>query len=115
MKDIDIQVWEILQDMFIISRGNNIKSILVKKKLIFSGGKYKWEDGIEYTLLFEDVIIPCSKVDYYEDTNDYKQKNIIVETVYGIGKIQGIEVKDIITFLKYKLRVLKIQKFLYKN
>ena len=115
MKDIDLQVWNILNDMFHISKGNIIKKILVKKKLIFSGGKYKWQNGVEYSFKYEDITFTCSMIDYYEDPNDYKQKNIIVETIHFLSKIDGIDKEEIITFLKYKLRMLKIEKFLKKN
>ncbi len=112
-KDYQIEIYEILEEMCNSSKGNTIKGITVKRSLLHKGSKYKWQDGVEFHFKFENEIsFICNHIEYYEDTNDYKQKDLIVSSEYSIFKIKGIEKDKILQFLKYKLRVIRIEKLL---
>ncbi len=113
--DYEIQIWDTLNEICNNCKGKPIKGILVKRKLIHKGGKYKWQNGQELYFSFEDILFTASRVEYYEDSNDYKQKNIIVSVIHAVYDFKNIEKPDILKFLKFKSRVVKINKFLKEN
>ena len=113
--DYDIQVWDITYDILNNCKGKTIKGISVKKHLIHTGGKYRWQSGSSLHFIFDKISFTTSFIEHYEDTNDYKCKNLITESVYNVYNIIGIDKENLITFLKSKLRVIKIEKILNDN
>lgn len=106
------QVWDLLLQIFNNCDGKTVKGISVKKTLISTGGKYKWQDGMALHFSFEKKTFTCTYIDYYEDTNDYKQKSLIVSSEYNISKCTNIKKTEILALLKSKSRVIKIEKLL---
>jgi disulfide oxidoreductase YuzD len=111
----DEQVWDMILQIFNNCKGKTIKGISVKKSLIHSGGKYKWQDGMALHFSFEDKSFSCTYVDYFEDTNDYKQKSLITNTEYSINKLTNIKRDEVLPLLKSKSRIIKIEKLLKEN
>ncbi len=114
-EDYESLVWDMILQIFNNCKGKTIKGITVKKSLIHKGGKYKWQDGIALHFSYEKISFTCSFVDYYEDTNDYKQKNLITFSEYSLFKLEGIKKHDVLSLLKAKSRIIKIEKLLNED
>lgn len=111
----EIEVWDMINNISNICKHKIIKGIGVKRQLIHGGSKYKWKDGVDLHFTFENISFTASFIEHYEDPNDYQTKNLIVETEYNIIKLNNIKKEEVLNFLKYKLRVVKIEKLLTEN
>ena len=113
--DLEIQVFDLTNNICNLLKGKKIKGIEIKRVFIHNGNKYKWKDGQNLYFIYGDVTFTSSFLEYFEDTDDYRQKSLIVDTEYAIKNIKGVEKEKLLTFLKAKLRVIKIDKFLKEN
>lgn len=99
------EIFNIMTDIHFYIQDDNVKGMQIKLKYTNSGGKYKWNDGQELILTYKDIKITSGFTSYYEDTNSYKQKDLIVFTNYFIN-YSGIDFKnseDVMAYLNNKL------------
>jgi hypothetical protein len=115
LENKDSEIYDLLEKMFNITDELPFNEIKIKKFLIHKGGKYKWMSGDGYTFIHDNITFTVSLIDYYEDTNDFKKKDLIVKSEYTTSKIENIKKDDIPKYLNSKFRVIKIKKFLFEN
>ena len=110
-----------LHDMFVeianYCKNKEVEGISIKKKLTSTGGKYKWTDGEEIMYTCTDgVDIKCGFISFYEDTNSYKQTDLLVNTDYffkTLTKAKDLDsYVDRFAYAKAKLRKIRIHKLL---
>ncbi len=109
------EIFNLLEKIYNITEGLVFNEIKIKKSLIHEGGKYKWISGIGYTFIHNKITFTVSLLDYYEDTNDFKKKDLIVKSEYNITKVENITKEEMLKYLKNKFRIVKIKKFLIDN
>ena len=116
MEDVyeDEEIWRIINLISIFCKKKIVKNISVKRKLIYEGNKVKWRDGSELFFVFNNVSFSVSYLTFYNDSDDfmYRNKSIIEKVEIKINNIKNIKKEDILSLLKFKLRVVKIEKFL---
>ena len=115
LNELFMEIWNVTNDIFNIIKTDTIKDVSVKCSLIYKGTKYKWRDGMELKFTYKDISFYCSYTDYYNDTNDYNKKNILTNIDYTLFNLKGIKEKELLSFLKFKLRMVKIEKLLFEN
>jgi hypothetical protein len=98
-------------------KNKEVEGMSTKKKLTSTGGKYKWTDGEEVVYSCTDnVEFKCGFISFYEDTNSYKQKDLLVNTDYFFKPLTKTKNLDSyverFAYLKGKLRKIRIHKLL---
>ena len=98
-------------------KNKEVEGMTTKKKLTSTGGKYKWTDGEEILYTCTDgVEFKCGFVSFFEDTNSYKQKDLLVDTDYFFKPLtKAIKLDNYIdrfAYVKGKLRKIRIHKIL---
>lgn len=109
LKDPEIiEIYNLVNKISIISKDKLIKNILTKRKLIHTGGKYKWTTGTEILFKYKDISFSSLYLEYFNDTNDFRDLSDKIVKNWKLERIKGIEKIEIISFLKSKLRAVKI-------
>ncbi len=108
-EEIYSDIWDVASKISVQIKNKIVKGIHTKRILKHEGGKYKWRTGEEITFTGGAVFFKCGFWKYYEDSNDYEEKNLLVETKHYVSDLEGVDKKDLLDYLRGKLRVVKIE------
>jgi hypothetical protein len=106
MNEFEFEILETTKELADTVNKTRIKVVDIKTKLISSGGKTSWKDGVEYIFNIDDIEISVSDITHYVEPRDYSEimkNNDVKIKVNGISKIQ------LLPLLKNKLRQAKIE------
>jgi hypothetical protein len=110
------ELFDMVSEIANYCKNRTIEGIATKIKLTNTGGKYKWSDGQEITFICGNVEFVSGFVSFYEDTNSYKQKDLLVDTNYFFNiHSRNIDLNTYVerfAYLKAKLRKIRIHNLL---
>lgn len=106
MTDLDVEILNITKELADVINKTRIKIVDIKTKLISSGGKNSWNDGVEYVFNIDDIDVSIRDITNYIEPRDYSEiikNNDVKIKIKGLSKIQ------LLPLLKNKLRQAKIE------